>query len=75
MRIGELLLEKDVESSWIGDISNKRKDLSVILTLHNGRRYMIRGMSRHQFDLWHNAPSKGKYFHKFVNGFYDIIPI
>lgn len=68
----ELLCEKPVTSSWQGDIAYNRRTKIATLTLNNGRKYQIHDMSRREFDKWHNASSQGKFWHKFVAGFYDV---
>lgn len=75
MLLSEILLEKEVDSSWLVDISyNREKKIARFTTNYGGKQtnYYILGMSRREFDKWHNAPSQGKFFHKFVKGFYDI---
>lgn len=75
MLLSEILLEKDVDSSWLVDISyNREKKIARFTTSYGGKQtnYYILGMSRREFDKWHSAPSQGKFFHKFVKGFYDI---
>jgi len=75
MLLSQLLVEKEVDSSWIIDISyNRQKKIARLVTSYKGNQttYYILGMSRREFDKWHTAPSQGKFFHKFVKGFYDI---
>jgi len=72
MIIDEILCEKAVDSSWQMDISYNRRAKIARLTLKSGRSYEIHGMSRREFDKWHNAESQGKYWHKFVAGFYKV---
>jgi len=68
----ELLLEKNVKSSWITDISHNRSKNIVRMTLNNGRQYYIYDIKRTEFEKWHRAPSKGKYWHSDIAGFYDV---
>lgn len=78
MLINEILNEKVVDSTWLRDISFSRsKNVARMDTVSKGIRrvYEIHGMTRHQFDRWHRSPSKGKFFHKEVLGFYDIYKI
>lgn len=72
MNISDILVEKPVVSSWIADLANDRRHKIVRMTLNNGRAYYIYGVSRREFDKWHNQASKGKYFHTDINGFYEI---
>lgn len=67
MRFFEIqLTEKPVLSSWITNLVMTRKTNSAIMTLNNGRKYRINGMTRYKFDLWNRAPSKGKFWHQYV---------
>jgi hypothetical protein len=75
MLLSELLCEKAVDSSWLVDISyNRKKKIAKMITTYKGKQttYYLLGISRREFDKWHIAPSQGKFFHKFVKGFYDI---
>jgi alkylated DNA repair dioxygenase AlkB len=72
MKINELLNEKAVSSTWVSDVTNHRSKKIVRMTLSDGKVYLIHGMSRRQFDHWHNSASKGKFFHKNVKGRYNI---
>ena len=42
------------------------------MTLNNGRQYYIYDIKRTEFEKWHRAPSKGKYWHSDIAGFYDV---
>ena len=72
MKIREIISEKVVSSTWISDVSNNRRMRVVTMTLSDGKVYAIQGMSRRQFDNWHNTASKGKFFHQKVKGKYNI---
>lgn len=86
MLVKEILLEKPVDSSWLVDISYNRKTKVARMTVTSGnvnghprteyennfRVYDIHNISRREFDKWHAAPSQGKYWHKFIAGFYDV---
>lgn len=78
MKINDIIVEKVVQSSWLRDIKfNRRKKIARMDTESKGirRSYYIHGMTRYQFDRWHNSPSKGRFFHKEVIGFYDITKV
>jgi hypothetical protein len=68
MRIIELLLEKPVQSSWIVDISHNRPNKTITMRLSNGRSYSIPGITRTTFEQWTRAPSKGRFFHRYIAG-------
>lgn len=75
MKIKEFLIEKPVTSSWQMDIAyNRKTKVATMKVQHHrgGGTYEIIGMSRREFDKWHAAPSKGKYWHYFIKGFYDV---
>ena len=42
------------------------------MTLNTGRQYYIYNIRRTEFDKWTRAPSKGKYWHYNIAGFYDV---
>lgn len=62
--------EVSVMSSWIADL--RFLDGSVILTLNNGRRYRVIGLSPGMFRQWVKAPSKGKFWHSNIRGNYRV---
>ena len=75
MLLSQILVEKEVDSCWIADISyNRQKKIAKLITTYKGQQttYYVLGLSRREFDKWHNAPSQGKYFHTYIKGFYDI---
>lgn len=72
MRFIEILTEKKVMSSWIHDITYNRKNKILYMTLQDGRKYAITEFSRTEFERWYRASSKGKFWHAFVKGFYDV---
>jgi len=75
MLVSEVLLEKEVDSSWLIDIAhNRQKKIGRMIASYKGHQttYYIIGMTRTDFEKWHRAPSQGKYFHKFIKGFFDI---
>ena len=75
MRFIDILTEKQVMSSWIHDITYNRKRKILFMTLQNGRRYAIENFTRSEFERWYNASSKGKFWHAFVKGFYDVVRV
>jgi hypothetical protein len=72
MRMTEIaqIDEISVMSSWIADL--RFLDGSVILTLNNGRRYRVIGLSPGMFRQWVKAPSKGKFWHSNIRGNYRV---
>lgn len=75
MLVEQILLEKAVMSSWISDIKYNRSKKILYMTLGNGRVYSIDNFTRREFERWHRAPSKGRFWHAFVKGFYDVTRI
>jgi KTSC domain len=71
-RVKESLKEVAVASTWITDLTYTRPTKTLTMTLNNGRRFAIQGISRQSFDRWKSAPSKGTYFHSHVR---DRFPI
>ena len=72
MLVEQILTEKPVVSSWIADVAYNRTTKVARMTLGNGRKYDIEGISRREFDKWHGAGSKGKFWHFYVKGFYSV---
>lgn len=72
MKISDILVEKEVLSTWIADLANDRRRKIVRMTLNTGRMYYIYGVSRRKFDKWHNQASKGKFFHSNIKPYHDI---
>jgi hypothetical protein len=75
MKLTEILLEKEVQSSWLGDLTNNRDFKYVIMTTGRGTAYAVLGISRHMFDRWHNAPSKGKFWHMNIKDKYKTVRV
>lgn len=75
MRLYQILSEKQVESSWITDITYNRPNKTLSFRLSNGRSYSVPGITRRQFEQWTASPSKGRYFHDQVKGRYNITRI
>jgi hypothetical protein len=75
MFVREILLEKPVMSTWISDIRFNRNKKILYMTLGNGRVYAIDNFSRTEFERWHRSSSKGRFWHAFVKGFYDVVRI
>ncbi len=73
MKLMELLLEKKVQSTWIADLSFNRPKLLLTMTLSNGKKFAVHGISRSIFEKWTNAPSKGTYFHEYISGNHKIV--
>lgn len=73
MLVHEILTEKTVQSTWITDLSYNRPNKILTMVLSNGRRFIIRGISRSVFDKWTAAESKGRFFHTSIKNNYTII--
>lgn len=72
MRLFEIEQQIDevgVMSSWIADLEYIGENV-VMMTLNNGRRYRILGISEGLFRQWVSAPSKGKFWHSHIRGNY-----
>lgn len=67
MKIIELL-EATVKSSWISDITYDGKD--VILTVRDGKRYLIKNMPKNVVRNWLRSKSKGAYWNKRLSKVY-----
>lgn len=72
MRLAELLLEKPVESSWITNLTYNRPNRVLTMRLANGRSFAIPGISRATFEQWTKAPSKGRFFHKYIKDKHQV---
>lgn len=72
MRLNQILNEKPVESSWITDLIYNRPNKVLTLRLSNGRSYSVPGCTRSMFERWVKSPSKGRFFHNFIRGKYNI---
>lgn len=68
MRLIELLTEKKVQSTWISDLSHNRPNKVLTMRLSNGNAYSIPGITRTTFEQWSRAPSKGRFFHRYIAG-------
>ena len=67
------LTEEAVLSSWIEDLTFDPSQDAIIMALHSGRAYTIYGMDEDMFDMWTEAPSKGKFWHEYVRDFQQIV--
>lgn len=71
MKIKTLLQEKLVNSSWLQSISYYGKgnklfpgeELIVFKVKHNPKTYIVRGLTKKDFQQWMSSESKGKFFH------------
>ena len=72
MRLQELLIEVAVKSTWITDLVYTRSTKTLTMTLNNGKRYAIKGISRQSFERWKDSESKGKYFHQHIRDKFNI---
>lgn len=72
MKIYQILNEVKVMSSWISDVRYNRKARLLTMILNNGRAYLIDGISRHMFDRWKSAPSKGRFWHSHIKNKYNV---
>lgn len=75
MRLSEFLIEKKVQSSWITDIRHNREKKELIMSLNNGRKFLIPGVTRTVFDQWTRWPSKGRFFHDRIKGKFQVTRI
>lgn len=76
MKLNEItLVEKSVMSSWISGLVLTRKTKNLVMTLNNGRKYRVEGVTRHKFDAWNTAPSKGKFWHQFIKNNHRVTRI
>jgi hypothetical protein len=66
MRLHELLLEKPVQSTWITDLTHNRPNKVLTMKLSNGAIYSIPGITRTTFEQWTRAPSKGRFWHRYI---------
>jgi hypothetical protein len=65
-----ILNEVEVDSSWIEDVEMDGRD--CIMTLLSGRQYRIKNFPETLHELWTEAGSPGKFWHKFVAGKYVV---
>ena len=72
MKLHEILNEVKVESSWISDVLYNRPKSLLTVVMNRGKAYMVMGISRHMFDRWKAAPSKGKFWHEHIKGRYNV---
>lgn len=73
MRAHEFLTEAKVKSSWIADIHYTPYPARVLtLTLKNGNIYKIPNVSAGTYQQFLTRPSKGKYWHQFIKGKYQV---
>lgn len=75
MRAWELLNEKAVDSTWIVDLMHNRPRKEVIMSLNNGKKYRILGITRTGIERWQQSPSKGEYFHEQIKPYHQITRI
>jgi hypothetical protein len=72
MRAEEIINEKQVESSWITDLTYNRPNRTLTMRLSNGKTYSIPGITRTTFEQWTKTSSKGRYFHNRIKDSYDV---
>ena len=72
MKIFDLLTEKEVDSSWIKDVTYTRTTKIATITLNNGWQYQIHNISRRKFDKFHAAPSKGAFYNYYIRNDHNI---
>ena len=70
MRYYEILNEQRVLSSWINDLNYD--DGKIIMTLNNGRKYMIKDTPEELYNKWIISPSKGKFWHANIARKYKV---
>jgi len=72
MRLSEFLIEKQVESAWISDLTHNRPNKVLTMRLSNGKSFSIPGITRTMFERWTRSPSKGSFFHQFIKDKYRV---
>lgn len=70
----ENLFEETVDSSWIAELDYEDAG-NVIMELLSGRRYRIYGVPEDIFQSWLQADSKGKFWHAYLRGMYQVIRV
>jgi hypothetical protein len=72
MRLSELQIDEvAVLSSWIADLEIDR-DGDVLMTLNNGRAYVVQRAGDDVYRAWTGASSKGKFWHSDIKGNYSV---
>lgn len=66
----DILNEVAVTSSWIDDL--EMEDSDVIMTLLTGRQYRIHNFPDSLYDMWTEADSPGRFWHRFVTRRYLV---
>lgn len=73
MRFNEIeLVEDPVESSWIEDIAYDEAQDGVLMTLNNGRQYIVNDMSEDDFTFWLESESKGQHWHAYIRDMHNV---
>jgi len=73
MRFNEIeLVEDPVESSWIEDLEYSEAQDGVLMTLNNGRQYLVQDMSEDDFTFWFEAESKGQHWHAYIRDMHNV---
>ena len=72
MKLYEILIEKKVASTWITDLTHNRPNKVLTMRLSNGNVYSISGIGRRMFERWHKSSSKGRFWHQFIKGSYNV---
>lgn len=73
MRAREFITEAQVKSSWIARIDYTTYPARILtLTLKNGNVYKIPNISQSVYQQFLTRPSKGKYWHQFIRGKYQV---
>lgn len=75
MLIREILKEVKVQSSWISNLIYNRPNKILTWRLSNGREYSVENISRSMFEKWKSAPSKGRFFHRYIKMKYKVTRI
>lgn len=72
MRLSEFLVEKQVASAWISDLTYNRPNKVLTMRLSNGKYFTIQGITRTLFDRWLKSPSKGRFYHDYIKDNYVL---
>lgn len=67
MKLDELELDEDpVSSSWISDITLRNNKRDIVMTIANGKKYLVRNPGIKLFRAWIKTGSKGQFWHQYI---------
>jgi len=65
MNLSELELDEDpVASSWISDITLRNNRRDIVMTIANGKKYLVKNPGMRMFRAWIQSGSKGQFWHQ-----------